>query len=81
MSAVPSGHARDRRSRFGLRAVVAIQRRFKRQLVVLLLLLVSGCTASARPAPLADESPERIARDAARRAAAGPVQSVSDYLT
>ncbi|WP_257765418.1 hypothetical protein [Burkholderia glumae] len=38
MSAVPSGHARDRRSRFGLRAVVAIQRRFKRQLVVLLLL-------------------------------------------
>ncbi|MGV0133616.1 hypothetical protein [Burkholderia gladioli] len=65
MSAAPLGERRSRTRSVGLRAVAAILRRFKRHLLVALLLLISGCATWSRPAPSADLPPECVARYAA----------------
>ncbi|MGS1000245.1 hypothetical protein ACVCH0_00725 [Burkholderia glumae] len=55
MSAAPLGQRRARRWPVELRSVASLLRRFKRQLLVLLLLLISGCTVSSTPAFSAEE--------------------------
>ncbi|WP_186072266.1 hypothetical protein [Burkholderia gladioli] len=65
MSAAPLGERRNRTRSVELRAVAAILRRFKRHLLVALLLLISGCATLSRPAPSADLPPECVARYAA----------------
>ncbi|WP_148654296.1 hypothetical protein [Burkholderia plantarii] len=50
MSAAPLGQRRSRRRSIELRAVASLLRRFKRQILVMLLLLISGCTVSSTPA-------------------------------
>ncbi|MDN7429201.1 hypothetical protein [Burkholderia sp. AU45388] len=65
MSAAPLGERRNRTRSVGLRAVAAILCRFKRHLLVALLLLISGCATWSRPAPSADLPPECVARYAA----------------
>ncbi|WP_124084090.1 hypothetical protein [Burkholderia gladioli] len=65
MNVAPLDRRRGRTLSARPRAVAALVRRFKRQLLVLLLLLISGCTALSRPAPSADLPPECVARYAA----------------
>ncbi|MBU9384302.1 hypothetical protein [Burkholderia gladioli] len=65
MNVAPLDQRRGRTRSVGLRAVSAILRRFKRHLLVALLLLISGCATLSRPAPSADLPPECVARYAA----------------
>ncbi|MDN7466368.1 hypothetical protein QZM50_37365, partial [Burkholderia gladioli] len=65
MNVAPLDQRRSRTLPAGPRAVAALVRRFKRQLLVLLLLLISGCATLSRPAPSADLPPECVARYAA----------------
>lgn len=74
MSAAPLGERRSRTRSVGLRAVAAILRRFKRHLLVALLLLISGCSASSRTAFPAEVRPERATRDTEAGRSAGSVQ-------
>lgn len=55
MSAAPLDQRRGRTLSTGPRTVAAILRRVKRHLLVVLLLLISGCSTSSRPAFSAEE--------------------------
>lgn len=65
---------RGRRPSSGPRAIAAILRRVKRHLLVVLLLLISGCSTSSRPAFSAKARPERASRDTEAGPSAGSVQ-------
>ncbi|WP_186029423.1 hypothetical protein [Burkholderia gladioli] len=65
MNAAPLDQRRGRTLSTGPRTVAAVLRRVKRHLLVVLLLLISGCATLSRPAPSADLPPECVARYAA----------------
>ncbi|BCQ57994.1 hypothetical protein [Burkholderia gladioli] len=65
MSAAPLDQRQGRTRASGPRAIAAVLRRVKRHLLVVLLLLISGCATLSRPAPSADLPPECVVRYAA----------------
>ncbi|MDN7755037.1 hypothetical protein [Burkholderia gladioli] len=65
MSAAPLDQRQGRTRASGPRAIAAVLRRVKRHLLVVLLLLISGCATLSRPAPSADLPPECVTRYAA----------------
>ncbi|MBU9193002.1 hypothetical protein KTD33_00465 [Burkholderia gladioli] len=67
MNVAPLDQRRGRALLAGPRAVAALVRRIKRQLPVLLVLLISGCSAASRPRLAADLPSEWVPHDAARR--------------
>ncbi len=74
MSAAPLDQRRGRTLSTGPRTVAAVLRRVKRHLLVVLLLLISGCSTSSRPAFFAEARPERATRDTETGPSAGSVQ-------
>lgn len=74
MNVAPLAQRRGRTLSARPRAVAALVRRFKRQLLVLLLLLISGCSVSSRPAFSAEVRPERATRDTEAGRSVGSVQ-------
>lgn len=74
MNVAPLAQRRGRTLSARPRAIAAVLRRVKRHLLVVVLLLISGCSVSSRPAFSAEAQPKRATRDTEAGRSAGSVQ-------